>query len=170
MVEIGGISYFGAAYGFGCDTVVNFEVVLANGDIVNANANQNRDLYTALKGGSNNLGIVTRFDMKIFPLGNYWGGSNLYAGSQTPALLDAFNSFTLNPNFDIKAALIVTPIFTSAAGYLTNVNFAYTEAIVNPPVFNNITTKVTPLRPGTKISNLTDFATVLGTNSSNNLR
>jgi hypothetical protein len=48
--------------------------VLASGDIVNANAKENSDLYRALKGCSNNLGIVTRFDLRSFPLTKLWGG------------------------------------------------------------------------------------------------
>ena len=46
-------------YGFGCDNVVNFEVVLANATIVNANATSNSDLFVALKGGGNQFGRLT---------------------------------------------------------------------------------------------------------------
>jgi hypothetical protein len=53
--------------------VSNFSVVLANGDIVNANEEENPDLMVALR-GLNNLGIVVRFDMKAFQQGNIWGG------------------------------------------------------------------------------------------------
>lgn len=49
--------------GFACDNVVNFEVVLANGTIVNANAHENAGLWRALKGGSGNFGFVTRVDV-----------------------------------------------------------------------------------------------------------
>ena len=48
----GGISYFSPRVGFTCDTVVNFEVVLADGGLVNANATHNSDLFRALKGGT----------------------------------------------------------------------------------------------------------------------
>lgn len=44
--------------------MVNFEVVLADGSIVNANANEHRDLWRALKGGSGNFGFVTRVDTR----------------------------------------------------------------------------------------------------------
>jgi hypothetical protein len=54
--------------------VWNFSVVLANGDIVNANAEENPDLMVALKAGLNNLGIVVRFDMKVFQQGKIWDG------------------------------------------------------------------------------------------------
>ncbi|KAM3089404.1 hypothetical protein ACMFMG_001003 [Clarireedia jacksonii] len=58
--------------------VENFEVVLASGEIVNANANSNSDLWTALKGGGNNFGIVTRFDIRTFQQGKQWDGLVVY--------------------------------------------------------------------------------------------
>ena len=63
----GGLSFFTPKLGFGCDSVVNFEVVLANGSIINANETANPDLWKALKGGSSNFGIVTRFDLEAIP-------------------------------------------------------------------------------------------------------
>ncbi|KAH6642672.1 hypothetical protein C7974DRAFT_420933 [Boeremia exigua] len=63
----GGISWYAALEGLGCDNVANFEVVLATGEVVNANASSHPDLWIALKGGSGNFCIVTRFDMFTFP-------------------------------------------------------------------------------------------------------
>ena len=45
------------------------QVVLASGQIVNANPNSHPDLFAALKGGTNNFGIVTSFDMRVFQQG-----------------------------------------------------------------------------------------------------
>lgn len=53
---LGGLSYLSGTEGFAADTVKNYEVVLADGQIVNANAKQNPDLWWALKGGGNNFG------------------------------------------------------------------------------------------------------------------
>jgi FAD/FMN-containing dehydrogenase len=61
----GGISFFSPRYGFVCDNVENFEVVLASGQIVNANSKTNSDLWRALRGGSNNFGIVTKITHAI---------------------------------------------------------------------------------------------------------
>lgn len=55
-------SFHTNAHGFACDTVTNFEIVLANGTVVNANSTSNPDLFKAQKGGSGNLGFVTRID------------------------------------------------------------------------------------------------------------
>jgi FAD/FMN-containing dehydrogenase len=44
FVTGGGNSFHSASHGFACDNVQNFELVLANGTLVNANANENADL------------------------------------------------------------------------------------------------------------------------------
>lgn len=144
--------------------------MLANGQIANANANENSDLFVALKGGANNFGIVTRFDMKTFKLGNYFGGMNYYLANQSPALLDAFWSFVVNPDFDTKANVFVTTIYDQASGgAVTSADFAYTEAISDPPVFSNFTS-IPAYVEGVSISNLTTFADALGAYQVDGLR
>jgi len=69
--------------GYICDNVVNFEVVLASGEIINASAEENSDLFIALTGGANNFGVITRFDMKTFQQGQMWGGSVFYPPDST---------------------------------------------------------------------------------------
>ena len=43
---------------------MNFEVVLADGGIVNANKDEHSDLWKSLKGGSGNVGLITRIDQR----------------------------------------------------------------------------------------------------------
>lgn len=52
----GGLSYLSDLYGMVCDNVASFEVVLADGSLVEASSTSNPDLFWALKGGSNNFG------------------------------------------------------------------------------------------------------------------
>ncbi|KAJ5657925.1 6-hydroxy-D-nicotine oxidase [Penicillium longicatenatum] len=74
----GGMGALPHLHGLGADGVRNFEVLLANGRLVNANATENADLYCALKGGGSNFGIVTRFDLDTHPLINVQYTINLY--------------------------------------------------------------------------------------------
>ncbi|KAI1319564.1 FAD-binding domain-containing protein [Xylariaceae sp. FL0255] len=62
----GGLTFFPSLYGMAADSVVNFEVVLSNSTIVNANSLEYSDLYWALIGGGANFGLVTRFDIKTY--------------------------------------------------------------------------------------------------------
>ncbi|RFU24040.1 hypothetical protein B7463_g12296, partial [Scytalidium lignicola] len=74
----GGISFLSRRYGWALDNVRNFEVVLANGSVVNASQTTHPDLYFALRGGGNNFGIVTRFDFEAYQQGELWGGNNVF--------------------------------------------------------------------------------------------
>ena len=94
----GGISYFSGQYGFACDNVLNYEVVLADGSIVNVNSSSNSDLYRALRGGGNNFGVVTRFDLETYEYNLMHGG--LIAWADTPETstneINAFVNFAKN--------------------------------------------------------------------------
>lgn len=75
LLLAGGINFYGNQIGFGCDTVVNYEVVLSNGSVVHANKDSHADLFWALKGGSSNFGIVTKFDLQTVRSPKVWAGS-----------------------------------------------------------------------------------------------
>jgi FAD/FMN-containing dehydrogenase len=64
----GGLSFFSSREGFICDNVVNFEVVVASGEILHANARENSDLWVALRGGGNNLGTSSLLNNRRFTL------------------------------------------------------------------------------------------------------
>jgi FAD/FMN-containing dehydrogenase len=55
----GSLSFHTARRGMAADDMANFEVVLADGSVVNANAQENPDLFKAFKGGGNNFGVVS---------------------------------------------------------------------------------------------------------------
>lgn len=98
LVTGGGFSYYLYREGLVCDNVRNFEVVLASGDIVNANADENADLWTALKGGMSNFGVVTRLDLNTFPTPGIWGGRLQYesTAATTDAMVRALVDWTDN--------------------------------------------------------------------------
>ena len=68
--------------------------MLADGSVVQTNAETNPDLFRVLKGGGNNFGIVTRFDMATFEAKNIWDGIHTVAKSETDAVVDALVDFT----------------------------------------------------------------------------
>ncbi|OAA63962.1 FAD binding domain protein [Cordyceps fumosorosea ARSEF 2679] len=75
----GGQSLFQAGKGWVVDNIIDYEVVLASGEIVHANQQNHSDLYRALKGGSTNFGIVTKIDLAAFAFDGMWGGQLLLA-------------------------------------------------------------------------------------------
>jgi FAD/FMN-containing dehydrogenase len=65
----GGLSFLSTQYGWAANNIVSFEVVLANATIVTASNTTHPDLYRALKGGGNNFGVVTAYNMIAHPMG-----------------------------------------------------------------------------------------------------
>jgi FAD/FMN-containing dehydrogenase len=108
----GGLSFLSSQYGWAANNIVEFEVVLANGTIVQASTSSNTDLYSALKGGGNNFGIVTAYTMRAHPQGQIWGGNLAFTADKSAQLLSALRDFTeYYP--DDKAAIIMTAEITA---------------------------------------------------------
>ncbi|KAK8008108.1 hypothetical protein PG991_010659 [Apiospora marii] len=90
----GGVSWYTARTGFACDSVVDYEVVLASGEIINANATAHADLFRALKGGGSNFGIVTKFHLETFPAANLVFDRRSIGIEHIDAVIDAVAAFT----------------------------------------------------------------------------
>jgi FAD/FMN-containing dehydrogenase len=87
----GGLSFFSPRFGLVCSNILSYEVVLASGSVATASASTNPDLWRALKGGSNNFGIVTRFTARSFPSTKIWSGFLYMPASQAAKVLAAFH-------------------------------------------------------------------------------
>lgn len=134
LVLGGGISFLAPKVGFVCDAVTNFEVVLASGEIVNANTTTNQGLFRALKGGSNNFGVVTKIDLPLVDA-RMWGGLLITHIDFRQMAFAAFESFTNTDAYDEHASLFVVPIFADGRWWLI-ISMAYTQAnVTNPAVF-----------------------------------
>ncbi|RMZ06345.1 hypothetical protein D0864_02263 [Hortaea werneckii] len=157
LVLGGGVSFFSPRKGFVCDGVKRFEVVLASGRIINATQDSHHDLWLALKGGSNNFGVVTAIEQEVFEQGNLWGGSVGFDESTFEQQFAAFEAFTGNPDYDPYASLIHSMIYNfTTKTWFTIAQFEYTKPEAYPPVYENFTSLPTTFST-TRISNLTDF-------------
>ncbi|KAL4862150.1 hypothetical protein BDV12DRAFT_207443 [Aspergillus spectabilis] len=112
LLLAGGINFYGNQVGFGCDTVVNYEVVLADGSVVEVNKDSHPDLFWALKGGSSNFGIVTRFDLQTIKSTKVWAGSYTVSEEYVDDFLKAIATFAADisdPKTHIVPALVPSP-------------------------------------------------------------
>ncbi|KAK2054741.1 FAD-binding domain-containing protein [Colletotrichum caudatum] len=130
----GGYSFHTNSAGFACDMVANFEVVLYNGDVVNANANENADLWKALKGGSGNFGFVTRIDQHTVQGNKMWGGFVNYDQSERDAVFKAYLNFAHNMDKDPYSQNIVAVTYDKT-GYCLRSILSNVQAKTNAPAF-----------------------------------
>lgn len=150
----GGISYFSPQAGFTCDTVVNFQVVLSTGQLVDANATSHPDLFRALKGGMNNFGVVTRIDFKTLPISEILGGHLINDIVDRGAVFSALAGIADAEPYDIHASIVTSLILSSTTKNWTLLSAPiYTKPDLNPRVYEDLfavpsvsnTMQVTPL-------------------------
>jgi len=70
----GGIGYLVRKYGLTIDNLVAAEVVTADGQVRIVDATHEPDLFWAIRGGGGNVGVVTRFQYRLHPVGDAYGG------------------------------------------------------------------------------------------------
>ncbi|KAJ4321400.1 hypothetical protein N0V94_002937 [Neodidymelliopsis sp. IMI 364377] len=128
----GGISYFSSQYGLACDNVLSYELVTASGIIINVSQNSFPDLYWALRGGGNNFGIVTQFNVQAIPQAQMWGGMRTYLESSFPALIDAYINLGMSAKQDGKAHQILS--FAWSGLPVAQVELEYAEPTPNATV------------------------------------
>ncbi|KAG8419773.1 hypothetical protein J3458_004615 [Metarhizium acridum] len=164
----GGISFFSNRYGWACDNVNNFQVVFADGSIRHVNSRAYSDLYWALRGGGNNFGIVTRFDLATYPQGDMWAGSQtfLFTNETATAINNAFYHLAINSPQDPYAQIIIAYAYVQSRGvYVIASDLQYGKPTPNPAILNNFTSIPGPVADTLRVTNLTGLT--LEFNSSN---
>ncbi|OFV98855.1 MAG: FAD-linked oxidase [Acidobacteria bacterium RIFCSPLOWO2_12_FULL_54_10] len=90
----GGFGWISRKYGMTVDNLESAEVVTAKGDAVRASANENSDLFWALRGGSGNFGVVTQFEFRLHQLGpDLLSGLIVYPFSEAKRVLQQYREF-----------------------------------------------------------------------------
>ncbi|KAF5689524.1 6-hydroxy-D-nicotine oxidase [Fusarium circinatum] len=151
----GGISHFTTKVGWACDRVVNYEVVLANGSLISSNKRENSDLLLALKGGGNNFGVITRFDVETFPQGDISTTSISYDISERDKVFQAFTDLLDSSTYDPSASLVTSLLYSSASkAWSLSASAVYTKPVSQPKIFEGLSNV-----PHTKlVNNITTLA------------
>ncbi|MEO5616444.1 MAG: FAD-binding oxidoreductase [Candidatus Eisenbacteria bacterium] len=90
----GGFGWLSRKFGMTVDNLESAEVVTAAGEVVRASATENPDLFWALRGGSGNFGVVTRFEFRLHPVGpDVLSGLIVYPISAARSVLKQYRDF-----------------------------------------------------------------------------
>jgi FAD/FMN-containing dehydrogenase len=74
----GGIGWLSRRYGLGANSVTAVELVSAEGRFVRADADDEPDLFWALRGGGDGVGVVTALEMRLYPVRDLYAGALLF--------------------------------------------------------------------------------------------
>jgi hypothetical protein len=70
----GGLSWLGRQYGFACNSVTRIDLVTAAGEEASVTANDDPDLFWALRGGGGGYAIVTALHLALLPIAEIYAG------------------------------------------------------------------------------------------------
>ena len=127
--------------------------------MVEADRNHNSDLWLALKGGSNNFGIVTRFDLRTFSQGPLLGGIILYPPTCAVQILQRLCQLT--EDFDLSAAAIISISWSAdVSKRFVFAHFEYTQAETKPKALQPFFDIQPQFRNTMKLSSLTEVSSL----------
>ncbi|MGH7845476.1 MAG: FAD-binding oxidoreductase [Candidatus Binatia bacterium] len=90
----GGFGWLTRKYGMTIDNLVSVDIVTAEGKKIQANQNDNVDLFWAIRGGGGNFGVITRFEFQLFPVGpEIVGGLIVFPLNQAKQILTKYRQF-----------------------------------------------------------------------------
>jgi len=89
----GGFGYLTRRFGWTSDNLASIELVTADGRVVRASEDQNRELFWGLCGGGGNFGVATSFEYKLHPVGpEIVAGAVAWRGEEAGSVLELYRS------------------------------------------------------------------------------
>jgi FAD/FMN-containing dehydrogenase len=90
----GGFGWLTRKYGMTIDNLVSVDMITADGKKIRAGANENGDLFWAIRGGGGNFGVVTQFEFQLFPVGpEIVAGLIVFPFNQAKQILTKYRQF-----------------------------------------------------------------------------
>src|ERR1043166_2496942 len=104
----GGIGWLMRKYGLTIDHLLSAEVVTVDGEVLHVSAEQNADLFWAIRGGGGNFGIVTAFEFNLVEVGpEVNGGVILYPAEQAPDMLRRYRDWASQAPDEVTTIVIL---------------------------------------------------------------
>ncbi|MEY9857943.1 FAD/FMN-containing dehydrogenase [Catenulispora sp. GAS73] len=111
----GGVGWMARKYGLALDSLVAATVVTADGRILTASADENPDLFWAIRGGGGNFGVVTSFTVIAQPVAQVFFGAISFAPEETEAVLRGWVSYMDSAPEELTATAMCWPTFGQQA-------------------------------------------------------
>jgi FAD/FMN-containing dehydrogenase len=89
----GGLGHLTRSCGLTIDNLLAADLMLADGSQVRASADENSDLFWAVRGGGGNFGVVTSFLFRLHEVGTVVGGPTFWPIEMSAEVLSAYRGF-----------------------------------------------------------------------------
>ena len=107
----GGLGWLMAKHGLAADNLLGVELVTADGEVLDVDADSHPDLFWALRGGGGNFGVATSFTYRLHPLQTVVGGLIAHPIDAAPDLLRFYRDAVAGCSDDLTvfAGLVHAP-------------------------------------------------------------
>ncbi|WP_147915448.1 LLM class flavin-dependent oxidoreductase [Ruania zhangjianzhongii] len=109
LATTGGVGLLGRQYGLTIDHVLAADVVLADGSVARASAEENPDLLWALRGAGGNFGVVTSVEVAAMPLRRVVYSQMILDATDTAGLLERWGELVQTSPRELTSFLILSP-------------------------------------------------------------
>jgi len=103
----GGLGWLARKYGLAVDSVIAFDVVTADGAKIRASAEENSDLFWALRGGGGGFCVVTAMEIRLYPITTVYAGNLLYSASEAREVFQRFREWMTGVPEELTASLVL---------------------------------------------------------------
>jgi FAD/FMN-containing dehydrogenase len=107
----GGLGWLMGKHGLAADNLLAVELVTADGEVLEVDADSHPDLFWALRGGGGNFGVATSFTYRVHPLQTVVGGLIAHPIDAAPELLRFYREAVADCSDDLTvfAGLVHAP-------------------------------------------------------------
>ena len=106
----GGLSWFGRRHGFACNRVEAIELVTADGEAKTVDADNDPDLFWALRGGGGGYALVTALHVNLLPLAEAYGGILIFPAELGADAVRAYRDWAAEAPEEITTVVrFITP-------------------------------------------------------------
>jgi FAD/FMN-containing dehydrogenase len=105
----GGFGWMIRKYGLAIDSLLEADIITANGDVLTVNDKSNTDLYWAIRGGGGNFGVVTSFTFQAHPVTAVYHGTFTYNKEKLREVIDGFAKAMHAAPEELNATLMAMP-------------------------------------------------------------
>jgi FAD/FMN-containing dehydrogenase len=90
----GGVGYLGRKHGIATNSVTAIELVTADGRFRRVDADNDPDLFWALRGGGGNFGVVTAMEFRVYPTEELYAGMMLWPVEDAARVFKVWRDWT----------------------------------------------------------------------------
>ncbi len=140
----GGVGVLSRKYGLTCDNLLSAQIITADGNMLTCEANNNADLFWALRGGGGgNFGIVTSFVLQLHPVAALTLFTLDWPWSAAANVVDAWQNWVSQAPDELWSNCLLLSTNDTSSTPIVRVNGVYVgNAGPLNPLLNQLVTRV----------------------------